>query len=317
MTSTRHPCVLVTGASGFVGKALTSHLAAHGWRVRTASRQPTIETGPGVSWTPMPDLSQPCDWSPLLHGVDHVVHLAGIAHSRARLDEQTYHRVNAEASRELAKAASIAGVTRFVFLSSVRAQSGPSAQNVLTEATPPAPTDAYGRSKLAAERAIAAEFPGATVLRPVLILGPGVKGNLALLQRLARSRLPLPFGALHNKRSMLGLHNLVSIIAFCLTAEAARGATFLAAEPEPISVRDLMAAMRAALDRQPGLMPVPPALLGAAMRFAGRGALTPSLLGALCVDISSLLAAGWRPASAIQAEITRMMTAPQSSDSSQ
>ena len=316
MTSTRQPCVLVTGASGFVGQALTPHLAAQRWQVRATSRRPLNATAQGVSWTPMPDLSQPCDWAPLLDGVDHVVHLAGIAHSRARLDEQTYQRVNAEAARELAQAAAAAGVTRFVFLSSVRAQCGPSAQNVLTEATLPAPTDAYGRSKLAAERAIAADFPGATVLRPVLILGPGVKGNLALLQRLARMRLPLPFGALHNKRSILGLQNLVSIIAFCLTAEAARGATYLAAEPEPISVRDLMTAMRAALGRQPGLVPLPPALLGAAMQLAGRGALTPSLLGALCVDTSALLSAGWRPATDIQTEINRMMTAPQPPDSS-
>ena len=316
MSTAKQPCVLVTGASGFAGRAVVAGLSAQGWQVRAALRQRFSPTSDGVTWVQMPDLSCATNWAPLLDGVDHVVHLAGIAHAQARLEEPTYQRVNAEASRELARAAAVAGVTRFVFLSSVRAQCGPSADGVLTEATPPAPTDAYGRSKLAAERAIAAEFPIATMLRPVLILGPGVKGNLARLQRLARSRLPLPFGALHNRRSVLGLQNLISIIAFCLTADAARAATYLAAEPEPMRVRDLMAAMRAALRRQPGLAPVPPVVLDAAMRIAGRGALTPSLLGALCVDVSSLLAAGWRPATTIESEIIRMMTAPQPTASS-
>ncbi len=307
MSAGHKPTVLVTGASGFVGQALVPTLAAQGWQVRAAARQPLDVTGDEISWRPMPDLSRPADWRPLLDGVDHVVHLAGIAHSRLPLPEQTYLRLNGEASRELATAARSAGVSRFVFLSSVRAQSGPTSDAVLTEATPPAPTDAYGRSKLAAEHAIAAEFPQATLLRPVLILGPGVKGNLALLQRLAQSSLPLPFGALHNRRSLLGLTNLVSIIAFCLTAEAACGATYLAADAEPMSVRDLMAAMRVALGRGPGLVPVPPAVLGAALTLAGRSSLKASLLGKLCVDTSALAAAGWRPASDTQEEVIRMM----------
>jgi nucleoside-diphosphate-sugar epimerase len=305
------PCVLVTGATGFVGRALAPALAAQGWHVRAASRQRPATPEAGVTWVPLPDLARPADWARLLDGVDHVVHLAGIAHAQAPLDEGAYQRVNTEASRELARAASAAGVSRFVFLSSVRAQSGPEAAGILTEASAPVPTDAYGRSKLAAERAIAAEFPGATLLRPVLIMGPGVKGNLALLQRLARTSAPLPFGALHNRRSLLGLTNLVSIVDFCLIAEAARGATYLAADPEPMSVRDLLATMRHALGRQPRLVPVPATLLGAALMAAGRSTFKPSLLGELRVDTSAMTTAGWRPVSTTEAEIICMMMAAQ------
>ncbi len=313
--STR-PLVLVTGASGFIGRPLVGWLAHGGWQVRAASRQRLDLRVDGAAWVPMPDLGAPCDWSMLVRGVDHVVHLAGIAHSRARLDERTYLRMNTEASGELARAAAAAGVSRFVLLSSVRAQNGPSAGSVVAGATAPAPTDAYGRSKLAAELAVAAEYPDATMLRPVLVIGPGAKGNLAQLSRLARARLPLPFEALHNKRSLLGLDNLLSIIAFCLTAENARGRQFLAADPEPMSVRDLVASMRQALDRPPGLVAVPPALLGAMLTVVGRGGLMSSLLGDLRVDVSALTAAGWRPVSTTADEIIRMMTAVQASASS-
>ncbi len=316
MTEVRRGRVLVTGASGFVGRALAPALAAQGWLVRAASRHVTGPAVAGVTPVQMPDLAGPCDWSALTDGVDHVVHLAGIAHSRARLDDQTYLRVNAGASRDLARSAAAAGVSRFVFLSSVRAQSGSAANGVLSERSAPAPTDAYGRSKLAAEHAIAAEFPAATHLRPVLILGPGVKGNLALLQRLARLPVPLPFGALHNQRSLLGQTTLASIVAFCLTEEAVCGKTFLAANPEPVSVADLIATMRLAIGRRPGLIQIPRALLGAAMATVGRGELKSSLLGDLRVDVSALLSAGWRPPDTIDSEIIRMMTEPQPSASS-
>jgi len=312
VSATDKRCVLVTGASGFVGKALVPALASQGWRIRAASRQPIAAAGADITWAPLPDLGRPTDWTHLLTGVDHVVHLAGIAHSRARLAEATYQRVNADASGELARAAAASGVTKFVLISSVRAQCGPSADGALSESATPAPSDAYGRSKQAAERLVATEFPDATLLRPVLILGPGVKGNLAHLQGLARLRVPLPFGALRNRRSLLGLANMVSIIAFCLTSERARGATYLAADPEPMSLRDLVAAMRQALGRQPWLVAVPPALLATALTLAGREALKTSLLGDLCVESSTLTAAGWRPVSTTRAEIFRMMAAAQS-----
>jgi len=301
--------VLVTGASGFVGRALVLGLAARGWWVRAAARDVAgVPVAAGIEPLTMPDLAATADWRPLLEGVSHVVHLAGIAHSRAAIHENVYQRINATAAGEIAAAARGAGVARFVLMSSVRAQCGPSAAGPLTEEMPPTPTDAYGRSKLAAERLVFEAFgSGATVLRPVLVMGPGVKGNLAALARLARSPLPLPFGALHNRRSLLGLANLISIADFALNAEAAPGRTFLAADPEPMSVAQLVAAMRAAIGRKPGLMPVPPALLRPALAAAGRGALAQSLLGDLVADIAALAQAGWNPVATTRSEIARMM----------
>ena len=309
MSGPGHRLVLVTGATGFIGQALLPHLAANGWQIRAASRHPGSAAGiAGIERVPMPDLLQTADWQPLLAGVTHVVHLAGIAHSTKRLSESDYMRVNAEGTSALARAAAAAGISRFVFLSSVRAQSGPAAAGLLSEMNPPLPTDAYGRSKLAAEQAVRTELGGrAAILRPVLVLGSGSKGNLALLRRLARSPMPLPFGSLDNRRSLLGLGNLVSIVQFALSANVARGRIFLAADPEPMSVRDLIAQMRAAIGRPAGLLPVPPWALATALKIAGQGGLAASLLGELRVDGSALPAAGWRPVGTLRDEITRMM----------
>lgn len=302
--------VLVTGAGGFVGRALVPGLAAAGWRVRAASRVLSADPAPaGVEFVRLPDLAASVDWPPLLDGVSHIVHLAGIAHTRAPLLDSTYMRINAEAAGDLARAASAAGVSRLVLMSSVRAQTGASAAGHLNETTNPAPTDAYGRSKLAAEQAVAAAIPSAwTALRPVLVMGPGVKGNLAALANLAKSPLPLPFGALTNRRSLLGLANLVSIVQFTLTAPAAESRVFLAADPDPLSVTELLVAMRRAINRPARLVPVPPALLRLLLTATGRGGLAQSLLGDLDVDTRALSAAGWQPVVSTAAEIVRMMS---------
>ena len=304
--------VLVTGATGFVGRALVPALAKAKWQVRAAARVPSaIPLHSGVEPVRLPDLTQPADWAALLADVSHIVHLAGIAHTGAAVPESTYARVNAEATAELARAANSAGVARFVLISSVRAQTGASATERLTESLPPQPTDAYGRSKLAAERAVAAGMPGAwTALRPVLVLGPGVKGNLAALSKLARSPLPLPFGALNNQRSLLGLSNLISIIEFALSHDAARNGTFLAADPEPLTVAGLLTLMRAACSRPPDLFSVPPPLLRIGLQATGRGGLAQSLLGGLSADVAKLTRAGWRPVSSTRDEIARMMGNP-------
>ncbi len=212
--------VLVTGASGFVGRAVVTAFADAGRAVSAGVRRPPQPAFPAaVEVVRHPDLSQSFDWTPLLEGVDQVVHLAGIAHTGG-VAPALYDRVNRLATAELAAAAARAGVAHFVFVSSVRAQTGPSADHALTERDEPAPTDAYGRSKLAAEAAVCAAGVPFTILRPALFYGPGVKGNFALLLRAARSRWPLPFRDFVNRRSLLSIDNFVSALTFVLSSPA-------------------------------------------------------------------------------------------------
>jgi UDP-glucose 4-epimerase len=248
----------------------------------------------------MPDLASTADWSALVAGATHIVHLAGLAHATTRLPEALYMAVNAEATRDLAAAARRAGVARMVLLSSVKAQSDAAADHILTESDEPRPVDAYGRSKLAAERLMAGALDGSgmdhVVLRPVLIYGPGVKGNMRALLGLARSPWPLPLGALSARRSILCLDNLAGAVTHVLDAPAASRGTFLLADPEPVTVPQIIAVLRAGLGRRPGLVALPLRPAALAARVLGQSAAYARLAGDLVVDTSRLRATGWRPA---------------------
>ena len=165
--------ILVTGASGFIGRALVAELANAGHSVRAAMRQPADVFPQSVEVIAVSDLTRPVEWRALLSGVKTVVHLAGIAHAGPETAEQAYDRVNRLATAELASAAKALGIGHLIFMSSIRAQSGPASTRTLRETDAPRPTDAYGRSKLAAEDAVRAADVPFTILRPVLIYGPG------------------------------------------------------------------------------------------------------------------------------------------------
>jgi UDP-glucose 4-epimerase len=299
----------MTGASGFIGKRLTPALAKAGWEVRAAARDPSaIPAGRGIEPVAMTDLAQGADWPELLRGVTHVVHAAGIAHAPGALPDALYARINAESVGEFAAAAR-GKVERFVFLSSVRAQAGLSADRAITEKDAPAPTDAYGRAKLEGERLLAASDVPFTVLRPAVVYGKGVKGNIAALATLARTPMPLPFASLGNRRSLLALDNLLLAIAFVLEAGDAANETFLVADAEPISVADLVAAMREGLGRSPHLVKVPLGAVKRLMASFGKEAEWERVSGSFVVDVSKLMGIGWRPAIATRAGIIRMMRA--------
>jgi UDP-glucose 4-epimerase len=289
--------VLITGASGFIGRALTRALADAGFSVRAAARDlAAVPSSPSVEPVALPDLSRPIDWRPLIAGVDAVVHLAGIAHVSQEISDSDYDRVNRLATKELALACSLApNVRRLVFLSSIRAQTGPAADHTLTETDTPQPTDAYGRSKLAAEAFVRGYGAPFTILRPVVVYGAEARANMAQLIRIASLPFPLPFGAFGNRRSLLSLDNMISAIRFVLETPSTAGETYIVSDPSALSLAEMIATIRQAKGRAPALLPVPPAWIGAALRAAGKGDIWERIGAALVADSAKLRAAGWQP----------------------
>src|SRR4029077_4886290 len=228
----------LTGATGFIGQHLLRDLPKRGYRVRVLLRHPTpvpLQCASAV----IGDLARPRNMSAALEGVDAVVHSAGFTHGMSGVPEDDYRLLNTEATIGLARAARRAGAKRFVFLSSIRAQSGPTAETVLTEANDPNPTDAYGKSKLAAERGLTELDLDWVSLRAALVYGPGVKGNIAQLMRLARSPLPLPLGSFGGRRSLLALENLSAAVETVLKAPGNLRRPFLAADAEALTVAEM------------------------------------------------------------------------------
>ena len=300
--------ILVTGASGFIGKALISTLAREGIAVRATARDPgTIPALGGVERVAMTDLRDSADWGPLLDGVSHVVHLAGIAPT-GQFTEAEYQRVNADSVRELAQAAS-GKVERLVLLSSMAAVRGPVAKEIVRADDPPAPEDAYGRSKLAAEVALQESDVSWSVLRPPGVYGPGVKGRIATLATLARTHMPLPLGALQNRRSLVGTDNLVSAIEVLLTSEAADRQAFLAADDNPLSIAEMVTIMRTALGRAPGIVNVPAGAIRRMLRTIGKESEWERLTGSFIVDTSKLKGIGWSPKVETAEGLKQMMRA--------
>ncbi len=284
--------VLVTGADGFIGRHLVPYLAAQGHKVIAASRTASAFEGPNIVAVPLPDLSLPFDWQPLVQRCDAVVHLAGIAHTFA-IEEQ-YDRVNHRATEALARAAYSCGI-HLVFVSSIAAQSGASSDRELTEDDPPSPNNAYGRSKLAAEQAVRASGVSFTILRPVVIYGDGEKGNFATLHKIARLPIPLPFGGLTAQRSVLSVKNLSSAVAMALTNSRARGETFIVADPTPTTISDIIARYSASLGRSPWLIPIPERWLELSLKAIGQSAIWQQIGRPLVARPRKLLALGWKP----------------------
>jgi UDP-glucose 4-epimerase len=285
--------ILVTGADGFVGRHLVPYLVARGYSVIAASRAATAFNNPDVAAVALSDLSRPFDWQPLLDQCDAVVHLAGIAHKYA--GDDFYDRVNHRATSALARAISHGAAKHLVFVSSIAAQSGSYADHDLTEDDFPTPSNAYGRSKFAAEQAIRATDISFTILRPVVIYGEGEKGNFATVHRISRLPIPLPFGAMSARRSVLSIENFNSAVAIALRNPRARGETFIVSDPSPVTVADLIARYRASRGKPCWLMPVPEGLIRMSLRAVGQNAVWERIGQPLVAPPAKLLSIGWKP----------------------
>ena len=293
--------IALTGVTGFIGKALYQSLEAYfpEYNVCIALRYP-LANYPQA--TVVGSINRHTDWTTALHGIDTVIHLAARAHQikdTAPNPEQAFYEVNTAGTANLVHQSIEARVKHFVFISSIGAMATLSDQ-VLTADSPCRPDTPYGRSKLAAEQALIQQTQGTgmayTIIRPPLVYGPGNPGNMARLIKLVNTGLPLPLGAIHNRRSLVALPNLVDLITTCLTHPAAANQTFLVSDNEDLSTTDLLRRLAKALDKPARLISVPMPLIRATAQIIGKPALAQRLCGSLQVDISKtqdLL--GWSP----------------------
>lgn len=294
--------ILVTGAAGFVGGTLCRWLAAAGHDVAGTVRK--THDAPGwMTLHETGDLTRVDDFAPLVRGADAVVHLAARVHmmrETAGDPETAYRQANVEVTERLAAAAAAAGVRRFLFMSSIKVNGEETGTAPYDETSPPAPQDPYGRSKLAAERALAAwdASPMAvTALRTPLIYGPGVKANFAALMRICATRIPLPLdGITENRRSLLFVGNLVHAMERVLTVPEPVAGTFLLCDGEDMSTSDLVRRLRLSLRRPTLPLPIPPAALRTAATMAGKAAAADRLCGSLRIDATRFREAfAWSP----------------------
>lgn len=311
--------VLVTGASGFVGRALVDRLAADGAvNVRAALRKRSVAMPVGVEIVEVGNLGESADWSSAVQDVDVVVHCAARVHvmrESAASAETAYQRSNVEGTLALARAAAAAGCRRFVFLSSVKVNGEVSGSGTpFRETDLPAPQDPYGRSKRDAERGLMAlaEDAGleAVIIRPPLVYGRGVKANFNTLVRWVRKGVPFPFGAVDNRRSLVGIDNLVDLIILCMTHPAAANQIFLVSDGADVSIAQLIRKIAQTLEVPVRMMTVPTWLLSVVVRLVGRPDLMQRLCGDLQVDISKareLL--GWTPPLSLDEGLARLTDA--------
>lgn len=287
--------ILVTGASGFVGRELVRRLVQPGrdHLVLAAVRSAVCEVPTTVQVCTIPAIDGATDWSALCAVCDCVVHLAARVHvmQDAAADPLAeFRRVNVDGTLNLARQAAAAGVRRFVFVSSIKVNGESTlAGRPFTAADAPAPGDPYGQSKLEAELALRrlAEVTGMefVIIRPPLVYGPGVRANFAALMGAVTRGIPLPLGAIQNRRSLVALANLVDLISVCLTHPQAKNQLFLVSDGEDVSTPELIRRMAQALGRPARLLPVPPCLLRLGAVLFGRGETVRRLGESLQVDI--------------------------------
>ncbi|WRS38401.1 SDR family oxidoreductase [Thiobacillus sedimenti] len=302
----------MTGASGFVGRALCEDLEANAYGTVRVLRRGARRAGDVA----VGEIDAATDWRAALAGCDAIVHLAARVHVMDEISDDPlalYRATNTVATLNLARQAAQAGVKRFVFVSSVKVN-GEGRDAPYRETDPPAPEDDYAISKWEAEQGLQqiARETGleVVVLRPPLVYGPGVKANFRhLLDTVARG-WPLPLGAIRNRRSLLYLGNFVDAIRICLEHPAAAGQTFLLDDGRPVSTPELVRAIGRAMGRPARLLPVPVGVLAFAGALLGKRAAVARLTGSLHVDSAAIRARlGWTPPYTMEAGLAATVAA--------
>lgn len=294
--------ILLTGATGFVGQQILRQLPP---QTRVFGRTKPARDCLFFAG----ELSANTDYRAALSGVDVVIHCAARAHvmnETATNAAELYQDINTHATLALAEQAAVCGVKRFIFISTIKVNGEATATGYMFRANDARqPQDHYGESKAKAEIGLLdiAQRTGleVVIIRPPLVYGPGVKANFAAMLKLAKKNLPLPLGAIHNKRSLVAVDNLVDLVLCCVDHPNAANQVFLVSDDHDVSTTELLQMMTRAYGKTPMLMPIPTAWLRWLASMAGKQAVIDRLCGNLQVDITfTKQTLGWRPPVSLQ-----------------
>lgn len=305
--------ILLTGSNGFIGRALRAQLLRDTHNVVSAVRKSGEQSTSNE--VAVGDIGSDTDWHQALEGCEAIVHCAARVHMMRddAVDKlAAFRQMNVEGTLNLARQAIAAGVRRFIFLSTIKVNGelSPLGRPFQPDDTP-APNDSYGISKLEAELKLqkicvesGMEF---VVIRPALVYGPGVVGNFRALLNWVRRGIPLPFGAINNRRSFVALDNLIDLISVCLTHPSAANQVFLASDGEDVSTTDLLLKIAKAYGRGVHLLPVPASWLWVSAAGLGKKGVADRLLGSLVVDSSKAFELlGWHPVVSMDEQLRKI-----------
>lgn len=304
---------LVTGATGFVGRALCTKLQMNGWIVRAAVRDLRVHDIVSREQVAVGDIGSATTWDRALTNVDVVVHLAARVHVMRETNTgplTKYREVNVSGTDRLARMAANSGVKRLIYVSTIKVNGEETAGKPFTESDPAEPSDPYAVSKWEAEqvlqRVAANTSLEVVVVRPPLIYGPGVRGNFLSLMRAVQYGWPLPLGSCDNQRSLLGLDNFIDFLTLCAEHPLAAARTFLVSDEEDLSTPELIRRLAAAMGKPSRLLSVPPSWLCTATRLFGRPGVYQRLCGSLQVDSGlARRTLGWTPPETVNAGLAR------------
>lgn len=296
--------ILITGATGFVGHHLCKLLSSLDYDVvGTTRRDPSSVPNPGFELKMLPDLSDGSGWKHAFQDVDYVVHLAARVHvmKETEMDPlEAFRRVNVEGTRRLLRNLSAQGVEKLVYLSSIKVHGEATTGRAWTASDVVTPVDPYARSKFEAEQLIRESGVRngfeTVIIRPPLVYGPGVGGNILRLLKVVDKGIPLPLGRVDNLRSMVSVQNLCDLIRECLSNPAAAGRLLLVSDASDISTPDLVRMIASAMSKPARLMPISPSILSFLGKLTGRSAEVERLTASLQVDVGETLRLlDWRP----------------------